>query len=198
MKKLLLLLLALGWALGAAAQDVPHKVEIELSAGTAPFNLATKRFNDFFYIPGDLASIYGSHAEVAGFSPCVGLRVGYRVKRWFKVGAELDWDMERWKEVRNLTDEAVGEFSRQNFYLMPTARFYFATSRIVTAYGGLGFGVRYSIVNSRNLDMDVKPVGFAWQLVPIGIRVGRRFCGFAETAIGSACLGVRGGIGYCF
>ena len=65
-------------------------------------------------------------------------------------------------------------------------------------YSSAGIGIMWGSNRHRGVegaDLKVLP---AFQLVPVGVRYGRRYCVFAETEIGMSQLGLRLGVCYRF
>ena len=178
----------------AAAQDCPAPFEIDLFIGAVPTH-DWLQINEW----GTLASLYGPKAEdvVDRTSPYVGLRFGYRVKRWFKVGADLGWSGNFYRQ--HTSDGSDLKESINAMTLIPKVTFFFATSRYVSAYAGVGFGVRYNLRQGEVRDLrDLRTVEPAWQITPIGITVGYRVPGFAELTFGKDVMGIKFGVGYRF
>lgn len=196
----------------ALAQDPPQRFEVDLFVGTAPttfvqnahfFDWGMKYYQPAEIIPasGTLASIYEPKPVYKRYTdayatPYVGLRFGYRVKRWLKVGADLGWD--RYREVGHYSDETVKEDILHTVTFIPKVTFFFATSRYVSAYAGAGIGMAFQTGTPGFEPEGFRPVNFAWQLTPIGITVGRRIPGFTELTIGKDVIGIKFGVGYRF
>ena len=186
----------------AHAQDYPGKFEIDLFTGFVPMpyieyvDWRPWRANLEW---GTLASLYGPRYEdVSQYaSPYVGLRFGYRVKRWLKVGADLGWS-----GFFSRQHMSEGVDLKENIHTMtfiPKVTFFFATSKYVSAYAGVGMGVRYNLRQGEVRDIErfhvVEP---AWQVTPIGVTVGRKVPGFAELTVGKDMVGIKVGVGYRF
>ena len=183
----------------AAAQDYPAKFEIDLFTGFVPMPYIEYAGWRTHVEWGTLASLYGTgYKGVTQYSsPYVGLRFGYRVKRWFKVGADLGWSgffyRQQMSEGEDLKDDI------HTMTLIPKVTFFFATSKYVSAYAGVGLGVRYNLRQGDVRVIDrfhvVEP---AWQVTPIGVTVGRKVPGFAELTVGKDVVGIKVGVGYRF
>ena len=101
MNRFLFLALLLTAPLAAPAQDYPGKWEVGLFMGILPMSYGDTSFYDLWkqehtYPDGTLASIYepgrGKMADIYyGEFPYLGLRFGYRLARWIKVGSDLGW-----------------------------------------------------------------------------------------------------------
>ena len=182
-----------------AAQDCPSLFELDLFTGIAPTPYLESnnwwRINEW----GTLAGLYGPQFEDADdpMIPYVGLRFGFRVKRWFKVGADLGWSGIFYRQHMS-----EGQDLKENIHtmtLIPKVTFYFATSRYVSAYAGAGLGVRYNLRQGEVRDIrNFRAVEPAWQITPIGITVGYRVPGFAELTFGKDVMGIKVGVGYRF
>ena len=210
MKRILLLLLALPLAFPAMAQDYagPARFEIDLFAGSVPTSALRYHHRDFLpkyqpetYPNGSLARIYEPapvKVNSTEFRACpyVGLRLGYGIYRWLKVGADLGWDY--YTETRTFSDKTVESGGLHTITVIPKLTFYFATSRYVSAYAGFGMGVAVHVATGA-VDPEVyHPVWYAWQVTPIGITVGRKVPGFAELTFGEDMIGIKVGVGYRF
>lgn len=196
MKKIFLSIAFLAVALTASAQDYPGKWEVDLFAGVVPTSLIQFPYHFKLEEKGPLASIYEPrllmHDRAA--YPYVGLRFGYRIYRWLKVGADAGWSL--YHESVRYEGQVPESYNCHTVTVIPKVTFHFATSRYVSAYAGVGLGAAFNIAPGSV--PDVRPVEFAWQVTPIGITVGRKVPGFTELTVGKDVIGIKFGVGYRF
>ena len=181
------------------AQDYPAKWEVALFTGLVPTPYLEYSSWSSSREWGTLAYLYGPQYEDVDnpMTPYVGFRFGYRVKRWFKVGADLGWSGSFYRQHMSEGEDLKEDIHSMTF--IPKVTFFFATSKYVSAYAGVGLGVRYNLRLGEVREIyrfhTVEP---AWQVTPIGITVGRKVPGFAELTVGKDMVGVKVGVGYRF
>ena len=209
MKKLILLTILLVAPLAASAQDYPGKWEIDLFAGVFPWknvvsntSLNTLRAKDEALFPnGSLARIYEpDRGRIVDYYesvyPYVGLRFGYRIVRWVKVGSDVGWSY--FKETCTYFKGGPEVSSFHTITVIPKVTFFFATSKYVSAYAGVGMGAAFNVGRQGERAANVPLAEFAWQVTPIGITVGRRVPGYTELTVGKDVIGIKFGVGYRF
>lgn len=114
----------------------------------------------------------------------------YRLNSWLAVGGDLG--MSRFGSEVSMTSNdgpKPNELIDRNttiFLLMPTGRFYYKQKPKVALYGSLGAGALFANKTERSgsLKETEKFSTFAFQINPIGVRVGNRFGGFGELGFG--------------
>jgi len=106
----------------------------------------------------------------------VGLAVGYE-REW----SELTYsDYQLKKEVK------AGDYSRAAVTIAPELQVLYKQMPMVSVYGGLGMGATLVTekINGNIGTQTYKGDYFAFQLTPIGVRVGRKLSGFTELGYG--------------
>lgn len=209
MKKWILSAILVMASLAASAQDYPGKWEVDLFAGLVPCKVVANRASIVYtmwqegqsYPDGSLARIYEpDKGQVTRYDespyPYVGLRFGYRLARWCKVGSDLGWSYYKESCTYSGGDELTSSF--HTVTVIPKVTFFFATSKYVSAYAGVGMGVAINAGAQGDRVNDIPLAEFAWQVTPIGITVGRRIPGFTELTVGKDVVGIKFGVGYRF
>lgn len=124
----------------------------------------------------------------------IGISYGYRVRRWFEVGASLTYSGFYQNLYYSRNAGVAGRVRDHYVTLMPYARFSWLNRRSVRLYSSLHLGIQanwqksyfYPTWNNYYL---------AAHLTPFGIRVGRRLFGYGEVGVGMRGVFVLG-IGY--
>jgi len=120
----------------------------------------------------------------------IGMEYSYSPKKWVCVGATLSF--ERTGSQIYLPDKEIkdGETSSYYYSLMGVARFNYLSKKIVTLYGrvGVGYTLALQYYTGTNSYQDYTGGMFAFQLSPIGVRVGTRVAGFFEAGFGTEGL----------
>ena len=153
-----------------------------------------------------LSDIYADYNGITRSSGALCLGADYAFARWFALSVDLSATIV-WHDVYNgVSGRKTGSKSGVMFSLMPQGKLIYINRPTVRLYGRLGLGVvKYFGFDRRNresaddgieyLDNSFTP-GFQW--TPLGIEVGRKVFGFAETGIGTLYTGISAGVGYKF
>ena len=153
-----------------------------------------------------LSDIYADYNGITRSSGALCLGADYAFARWFALSVDLSATIV-WHDVYNgVSGQKTGSKSGVMFSLMPQGKLIYINCPTVRLYGRLGLGVvKYFGFDRRNresaddgieyLDNSFTP-GFQW--TPLGIEVGRKVFGFAETGIGTLYTGISAGVGYKF
>ena len=131
---------------------------------------------------------------------CSGLytaEVGFKLKSWFTLGIQVS-GASFWADSMNSQERIKGTA----LYLLPTARFTYVRSDLIKMYSGVGFGLGmqngFSAEQSVYAGIGGADLDAAFQVVPVGIQMGRDLYGIAELSLGTVNMGLRLGIGYRF
>ncbi|MBR1569992.1 MAG: hypothetical protein IJ651_04615 [Bacteroidales bacterium] len=208
MKKLLFLTaFALAAALAGpdlSAQGGKHEINVFLGGYKAEFmqgDEARGYYGDLLFDAtdnihyGDLADLYEPHYSINS-SPVLTVNYHYILKKWLRVGAQLNWASFSGKYWYELSSRPAESFSQQMVSLLPQVKFCIPGARHFRLYGKVAGGMQF---NFGSLYDKSRPVEFAWDLVPLGAEWGgQRFYGNAELCYGSIIQGGRIGIGFRF
>lgn len=185
-------------AVAAHGQDnLLGKHEVRVGYGGFPYLDGYEYFtlysND--YVGVDVNSLDFLYGRRSGSEYCTGvfsLEYSYHFRKWFTlcayIGVNGMWSYSYDPYTQAETDRRSG-FSLN---IMPVARFHWANTQYVRMYSSVGAGLYTSVY-------DAGPRFYpAFQIVPVGISVGRKVIFYAEAVYGTASLGGNLGIGYRF
>lgn len=195
MKKYLFLALTLLsiCAIPARAQDVgPLRHSISLTAGGPTGWIWYSNGMGYHEAYGtDLQSLYG---PTRAYSYRTGFLLGYSFQvNEFRLGADLGYGSLIATETPGpaLSKRPTKEQSQSLFSIVPNAEWTYDTGRYYSAYFKAGLGAELAV---GDLGTRIKP---AWEIVFLGLRLGRRLYFMSELGIGSEYI-CRAGIGYHF
>lgn len=118
-----------------------------------------------------------------------GLGYKYHVNNRFSAGLELSY-LTSSKDINfKKADDEYNVHRKSAFFLvLPTAQYHYLNREKLQLYGNIGVGLlNYTIKEEKNKGgetFDENYTSFAFQVNPIGLRVGQRFAGFAELGFG--------------
>lgn len=153
-----------------------------------------------------LSDIYADYNGITRSSGALCLGADYAFARWFALSVDLSATIV-WHDVYNgVSGQKIGSKTGVALCLLPQGKLIYLNRPMVRLYGKFGIGVvKYFGFDRRNresaddgieyLDNSFTP-GFQW--TPLGIEVGRKVFGFAETGIGTLYTGISAGVGYKF
>ena len=122
--------------------------------------------------------------------------IGYRytIKNWFKVGMDLGFAKASSKVVVSPDKNPSIKEKELNMLVLPTAEFVYFSRNLFQLYGSASAGVDFTryydtALTPRGKEVALKgskfDTGFAYQVNPIGLRVGNnRIGGFVEAGLG--------------
>lgn len=159
-----------------------------------------------------LSEIYGEYNGITKSTGAFCFGADYQLARWFSFSLDLSAAFV-WHDIYDgISRQKTGSRTGAVLCLLPQAKFVFLNRPSVRIYGKFGLGiVKYLGFDKRNweydydYDYDDPPLcyvdnslvpGFQW--VPVGVEVGKKFFGFAETGIGTLYKGISAGVGYKF
>lgn len=193
MKKSLLLitclLLTCNPALWAQHPHNAYKSDIGITAGS-------QSMMGYMRSPVFLTSKYTPYGNY-------GLHYYYQVKHWCQVGVKVNSEITKCTIFEtNSLDVVSKQEMLTHISLMPSVRFTYLNRPWVRLYSGADLGCGYFLRTPTKLDPNpentiYKRLYFAYNVVPIGIEVGRKFYGLLETNIGYDSF-VKAGIGFRF
>lgn len=211
MKKIVSLLAFLTFALTVSAQDAvpPLKAQfprhdVQFSIGDLVVPALYSGGIIFFGLRYEVPSAhrwFGPDEYGGGLvaTPSMNFSYRYRVAKWFWVGGTVSYT----GFYRTYYDRVTGLKSRSDnahvFSIMPAVRFSWLNKELVTLYSGVALGYTLCAYEGRAdgalMREAVSYCGF--QLTCVGVEVGKKWYGFAESGVGVQGF-VQAGFGYHF
>lgn len=204
MKKILILLVCITCGTGALHAQGKHEVNVFLGGYKSEFlkvdNESGRYYNMLFddidsnLHYGDLYDLYEPHYSLES-GPVITVDYNYILSRWIRVGAQANWGTLAGKFWYVLGNKPAQTFDEQMISVLPEAKFCLPGAEHFRLYGKVALGVQFNL----GTRLSSSPVGFAWDVVPIGAEWGgKRIYGNAELCIGSVIRGGRIGLGFRF
>ena len=141
----------------------------------------------------DLQDLYEPHYSLKS-GPVLTVTYHYFLNDFLRLGGQVSYGStsgERWYKLGNKPAEAI---SLSAFSVLPEAKLCIPSPRHFRLYGKAAAGLQYQMGN-----LAEKPVGLAWEVVPLGAEWGgHRVYGNAEFCWGNVIRGGRIGIGFSF
>lgn len=112
----------------------------------------------------------------------IDFQIHFYVKPWVRLGGKLMFEMPYERvaiddpDVNGMTKD----YNYPHFSIMPSAQFTYLNHKWVRLYSGVDMGVYLR----RNYYTDNLQAGFAWNITPIGVAVGKSFIGILEVNVG--------------
>ena len=215
MKRLILSALTVLLTIQAGAQDwrelrkqefldnFPYKYEVRLGWGGYPIleagnfpNSAGGMFMKYdvdpYYGHSSLDNMYGTYQGPEYMTGLISGEFSVHFRNWFTLAVEAGFNG-MWGRVYDKFDGSFVRHTRGiSFTVIPHARFYWANTKNVRFYSGIGLGLG---LGKYDRYFEVYP---AFQLSPVGFSVGRKIFAFGETSLGTAYFGGKFGVGYRF
>jgi hypothetical protein len=123
----------------------------------------------------------------------------YRPKKWVSVGGSVSYERTTCDLFSKNLDIDAGNIINNYYTVMATARFNYLSKKIITLYSrvGIGYTLWLEYINGDNQYQDQSDGFVAFQLTPIGIRIGTKVGGFFEAGFGSEGM-VAAGVSFRF
>ncbi len=121
--------------------------------------------------------------------------------RWFSLSADLSASFVWHDTFDAVSTERRGTKTGAVLCFIPQARLIFLNRPSVRLYGKFGLGAAAYLGFDRRVEDridDDSSVTAAFQYVPFGIEVGKKYFGFAEFGVGTIYSGIFIGAGYKF
>lgn len=192
MKKVIVLSVLLLCATIAKAQDT-EKNEIRIGYSDATFIKLGDGFADAFST-AIVSGISGVKYK-DGKNKTIGMyEVGYRytINERLKVGADISYlKSEDTFQAKTANAKSV---TRNTNYIMGlvTGEFSYIRTPLLNFYGSGGLGVLSGSTKEKGGSYSSNEVGFAYQINPVGLRVGKKFGGFIELGYGYKGIATAG------
>lgn len=181
-------------ATGINHLDLNHEIKLQISDGL-PITVA------YLFVIGISEAFmnYGSYDTYQvrrTNSGSIGLNYHYKVFDWFSVGMGVNYQRNSYNYKLTKIDPEGNEIRRSaarnlnSILIMPSFEFQYLGTEFVKLYGKVDVGV--SLFNYNENVSDSNDTGYtgAWapalgiQATPIGVRIGKKYAGFAEFGIG--------------
>ncbi len=192
---LVLMLFPIGLSAGKR-EDVPYRHEWRFGIAGWPLTdgLIYGRTYKDIYMSDDFSNPDYIYEDYEGARRMLGLltaeySINYRKRFTFAIGGYLSTS---WTRLYDYTGAGKGVRMGFSLTVLPTARFKYIDRDIFSMYGSIAAGVAFGY--SEN-SLFIFPT---FQLVPVGITIGKKVYGFAEAGVGLTYIGGNIGIGYRF
>lgn len=157
------------------------------------YNMLFDEFDDEMHI-GDLYDLYEPHYLLES-GPVVTLNYHYIFNKWVRVGAQANLGALSGKFWYILGNKPAETFKEVMVSVLPEVKINFTHWPGFRLYGKAAVGMQLNMGKR----LSPSPVGFAWDVVPIGAEWGgHRIYGNAELCLGSVIQGGRIGLGFKF
>ncbi len=180
----------------------PYKYEINVAWGYGPAFVMNGLHDYISTTVNDsgLDHIYGNYISGRKTTGLMSADFNIQFKKWFALGVQFNAVAVSNTEASSITGAAVDKFTDYALSLVPYARLTYLNREYAKVYTSVGFGISY---NRDEVPENYYrgPENYIWprfQLVPVGVMVGKRVYGMAEFGAGTEFMGVRVGIGYRF
>lgn len=199
-KKLtIILLILMFFPAGLSArkrEDVPFRHEWRFGLAGYPLGdmlMYSRPYYDYYY-PYDSGNPDYIYQDFEGARRMTGLlsaeySINCRRRFTFAIGGYLS---SVWHKKYDYTGAKKGTGMGVNLTLMPTARFRYIDKDIFGMYGSIAAGI---MVGYFEQEFYAFPT---FQIVPVGITIGKKVYGFAEAGVGLLYIGGNIGVGYRF
>lgn len=141
---------------------------------------------------------YTKETEDRSIPGMISIGYSHKVNNWLAIGGDIGY-MRLANEITLTSNDGSQPTEYVNrttsaFVVMPTGKFYYMQRSKMSLYGLVGAGFLTANKTESNGEIEGKDniSGFAFQVNPIGIRVGKRFAGFAELGVGMKGFGTIG------
>lgn len=195
MKKSIIVLSLMISAFAATAQETEkHELRAGISDATG-VALATSLVDE---IPNAIIdAIFGTKVKYDKNNTLGMFELGYRYRLSdrIKIGADVSYiQMDR--SYNRTFDEVATRYKGRDQYLMilPTAEFAYIKTPLLTFYGTAAAGILLGRATDRSSDKPViyHSTFFAYQVNPVGLRVGKKIGAFAEFGYGYKGIATAG------
>ncbi len=131
--------------------------------------------------------------EIEKTTPFISINYFYNKNHRWAFGASFSYERATDAFYSRTDNSLTNKDSKNIITAMAYARYSWLNRKYVRMYSTLGMGRSFSLENDFS-----EGEGFAMQVIPLGISVGKDIYGFAETGLGTAYFGINLGIGYRF
>lgn len=174
----------------AVAQDSYPKHEFRIGLSDAlPLTIGDALLHGFTSALTSGISGYSKDTKNENSSGMWGIGYKYHINNRFSAGLELSY-MASSKDINfKKSDDEYTVHRKSSFFLvLPTAQYHYLNREKLQLYGNIGVGlVSYTIKEEKNIgpeSFDNNYISLAFQVNPIGLRIGQKFGGFAELGFG--------------
>ena len=111
--------------------------------------------------------------------------VGYRYLATNRIKVGVDFGLQKVTTESGVKPNTIAKRSN-HFLVLPVAEFSYIKTNFINFYGLVGAGAILGFTKSTIGEKTdkIRAVGFAFQVNPVGIRVGKKLGGFAEGGLG--------------
>lgn len=179
----------------AAAQDL-RRDELILS-----FALPTEMmfYGSNYYNPyPDL--YYSYESRYVDFTPhffVTGIEYYHFVTERIKLGGSANYYIATEDYYNPVEAEVQGTRYNNIVFLLGQAKYCYKHTDMVQVYSGVGLGATMRLETMKGTRAALKP-GFGFEVVPIGVEIGKKFPVYMDIVFGNTVFSYRFGIGYRF
>lgn len=202
-KSIIMIAIGVMFSASVKAQTGKHEIRISYSEGSS-VKLKDEVLGGFADVIAG-ALLPGSNTYVQKDSRQIGVfGLGYRnqITERLKVGADLGYmKSDQTFSPKAGTKDNTGDIKKtQHFFIaMPVAEYSYIKTPWLNFYGSAAAGINLTSSTERKNGRAAKDnkLGFAYQVSPAGLRVGKKLAGFVEVGYGNKGI-VTAGISFGF
>ncbi len=190
---LTVLVLALVAAGEVKAQELEPKHEVRISYSDAtPLTFANALGRGL----SDAFSFFGSSNTKSESIGMFNLAYRTRISRKWSLGGDVSFNS---TTGDTKSENVTKHFNTKNILIMPEAEFSYIRTGMIDFYGNVSAGVNVASEKETAMGKSTSDTyyNFAFQVNPVGLRVGRRLGAFAELGLGYKGY-VNAGVSYRF
>lgn len=181
----------LSWRQTMARHDIQIGIGDPIFAGLLTNSEKILRYiknDDPFYSPDSWfkQDVFRDYSYTTG---AISAGYSYRLAKWLWVGGTVGYAGFHTNYTDRVTRKKAGADHTNFFMIMPSVRFSWINTRIVTLYSGLSLGYALATIRSYN-DISGKTDSriehhAAFQITAVGVHVGTKWYGFTEIGVGT-------------
>ena len=193
MKRIVLILLALGLCITVGAQTKRHEISVGGGLTAHPDKLFDEFFPKMNSDTPDLYDLYEPLYRNVRYSPLASIEYNYNILPWMKAGLSAGYFAMWGNKYYAYNDEEHGVKVVHSISLLPHVKFNAINRDHFKLYGGVGCGAA-AMLSKEGTDFR-----FVYEIVPAGIEFGGELVyGMSEITITNLYFGVRVGVGFRF
>lgn len=187
--------------LAAQSEGIGPRHEMRFGVGVLPEASSNLTAYDIDRDCGVGAEYDRTHLSVGNLYKTPSLNFSYtgRLTRWWELGFVVSYHTAYTQTFNNDSNKKVGYYADHYVHLMPTVRFVWFERNLVRMYSSLGVGLGALVGCAKpNRSASAKRECFVvanYEVVGLGISVGRRVFGFAEFGVATRGF-INVGVGY--
>ncbi len=178
----------------------PYRYEFNVGWGYTPAMTIAELNSPVFNGSDGLDHIYGNYLGKRVTSGMMSAEFNIQFKKWFALGTQLNAVTVSNSEMSAITGQEIRRFTDYTVSALAYARFTYLHKKYVKLYSSIGAGLCFTHDSTISTDelFRMNYMQPSFQLVPVGVTVGKRIYGTVELGLGSEYMGFRAGVGYRF